>query len=95
MHESFAFSRWLDGQAKIGMYFVSKQEKVAEELLETELKQVVANYKFGVLYAKEGQTKEQDMFSNGVYHFTGHLASPISMLPHCQLADHRARQSGI
>jgi hypothetical protein len=38
---------------------------VAEELLDMELKQVVSNYKFGILYAKEGQYKETDMFSNG------------------------------
>lgn len=30
-----------------------------------ELKQVVSNFKFGILYAKDGQIKEQDMFSNG------------------------------
>ena len=33
-----------------------------------ELKQVVSNYKFGILYAKEGQYRETDMFSNGTYH---------------------------
>ena len=44
------------------------QEKVAEELLEMELKQVVSNYKFGILYAKEGQYRETDMFSNGTCH---------------------------
>ncbi len=32
-----------------------------------ELKQVVSNYKFGILYAKEGQTKENEMFANGTH----------------------------
>jgi hypothetical protein len=50
------------------------QEKVAEELLEMELKQVVSNYKFGILYAKEGQFRETDMFSNGTCHHRCHRA---------------------
>jgi RAP1 GTPase activating protein 1 len=48
----------------VNFYRLDPQEKVAEELLDMELKQVVSNYKFGILYAKEGQYKETDMFSN-------------------------------
>lgn len=49
---------------QVDFYRLDPQEKVAEELLEMELKQVVSNYKFGILYAKEGQYRETDMFSN-------------------------------
>lgn len=39
-------------------------DEFSNELLEMELRQVVSRYKFGVLYAKEGQVKETEMFSN-------------------------------
>ena len=39
--------------------------KVPGKLLELEFKQVVVNYKFGVLYAEGGQVAEEEMFSNG------------------------------
>lgn len=39
-------------------------DKLVEELLIIEKKHRVTSYKFGILYVKDGQTKEEDMFSN-------------------------------
>lgn len=41
------------------------EPKVPEKLIAIEEIQASKNLKFGVLYVKEGQTKEEDMFSNG------------------------------
>eukprot|EP01130_Rhizamoeba_saxonica_P006892 TRINITY_DN2765_c1_g1_i1.p1 TRINITY_DN2765_c1_g1~~TRINITY_DN2765_c1_g1_i1.p1 ORF type:complete len:557 (-),score=131.14 TRINITY_DN2765_c1_g1_i1:79-1542(-) len=41
-----------------------KSDKIIEELADLERKMVVNKLKFGVLYAKENQTAEEDMFSN-------------------------------
>ncbi len=38
-----------------------------EKLLHYEERNNVVHYKMGVLYAKEGQTEENDFFSNGIY----------------------------
>lgn len=41
--------------------------KLCEELIELEKKEIdlFAKYKFGILYVKDGQVNEEDMFSNG------------------------------
>lgn len=39
--------------------------RVARELLGIEDKQQIKGYKFGVLYCKAGQEKEDEMFGNG------------------------------
>jgi hypothetical protein len=41
-----------------------KEPQLVQDLLEMERKLLVKNYKFGVLYVKEGQDQENDMFSN-------------------------------
>lgn len=74
------------------------QEKVAEELLEMELKQVVSNYKFGILYAKEGQYRETDMFSNGTCHHRCHRARTLPKFPSADrvlLRAFRARERSV
>lgn len=38
---------------------------ISEKLLEFERQDIVNRYKFGLLYVREGQTNESDMFSNG------------------------------
>jgi len=42
-----------------------KREAFAKDMLQTEDRQKMKGYKFGVLYCKEGQTKEEEMFGNG------------------------------
>ena len=42
-----------------------KREAFAKDMLQTEDRQKMKGYKFGVLYCKEGQTKEDEMFGNG------------------------------
>ena len=39
--------------------------RVRDGLLEFSEKQIIKGFKFGVLYAREDQTKEDEMFSNG------------------------------
>lgn len=41
-----------------------KNSNVPSELLAMEERQVIRSYKFGLLYAKDGQTTEQEMFNN-------------------------------
>lgn len=41
-----------------------RDPELQRRLAEMELRQIVNNYKFGVLYAREGQTREEDMFAN-------------------------------
>eukprot|EP01122_Echinamoeba_exundans_P008326 TRINITY_DN2748_c0_g1_i10.p1 TRINITY_DN2748_c0_g1~~TRINITY_DN2748_c0_g1_i10.p1 ORF type:complete len:708 (-),score=79.82 TRINITY_DN2748_c0_g1_i10:1611-3734(-) len=41
-----------------------KQTSIVEDLIAFEEKQMVHAYKFGVLYCQEGQTREEEMFSN-------------------------------
>lgn len=42
-------------------------EPVNEQLLKMEKQMVVTQYKFGVFYAKEGQTTEDEFLNNGFY----------------------------
>jgi len=46
-------------------------KSLEKELLHMENRFLIKNYKFGIIYAKEGQTDERDMFSNehGSKHF--------------------------
>jgi hypothetical protein len=39
--------------------------QLALDLIDIETKDIVKRYKIGLLYVKEGQTVEDDMFSNG------------------------------
>jgi len=41
-----------------------KNKAISDDLLHFETRQLVSNYKVGVLYCKEGQVKEEDMFFN-------------------------------
>lgn len=41
-----------------------KDPKIVDELLKFEDREVVRNYKFGVVYVRDGQTKEEDIFAN-------------------------------
>ena len=42
-------------------------EPVNEQLLKMEKQMVVTQYKFGVFYAKEGQTTEDEFLNNGFF----------------------------
>lgn len=42
-----------------------KEPMLVNDLLEFEEKMMVKRYKFGVLYVKEGQEEENEMFGNG------------------------------
>lgn len=42
-----------------------KDPALNKELVEMERKLIPKNYKIGLLYVKQGQTKENDMFANG------------------------------
>jgi hypothetical protein len=42
-----------------------KDPMLCNDLLEMERKMISKNYKFGILYVKQGQTKENEMFANG------------------------------
>ncbi|KAL6077709.1 GTPase-activating Rap/Ran-GAP domain-like protein 3 [Balamuthia mandrillaris] len=55
---------WLNEVQNLRHLKGATNEAVNQDLLEMELRQVVCNYKFGILYAKEGQVREEDMFSN-------------------------------
>jgi hypothetical protein len=44
-----------------------KNPSIVEDLENFEVRQQIQSYKFGVLFCKEGQTKEEEMFSNGAY----------------------------
>merc|ERR1711916_23997 len=46
---------------------VTDDEKFERRLLKHEESELVTNYKFGLLYVKEGQTIEEDMFANDGY----------------------------
>jgi RAP1 GTPase activating protein 1 len=41
--------------------------ELTEKLIEYDKQLVVQRYKFGVLYCKEGQTDENEMYSNGTH----------------------------
>jgi len=43
-----------------------KDPLLVEDLLEFEEKMMVKRYKFGVLYVKDGQDEENEMFGNGI-----------------------------
>jgi hypothetical protein len=43
-----------------------------------ERKMIAKNYKFGILYVKEGQTKENEMFANGTHTSDLHLHLRLS-----------------
>ena len=45
-----------------------KDAKLVDELLKFEDREVIRNYKFGIVYVGEGQTKEEDIFANGTRH---------------------------
>lgn len=51
-----------------------KDAKLVDELLKFEDREVIRNYKFGIVYVGEGQTKEEDIFANGTrpIHFPDH-----------------------
>jgi len=44
-----------------------KDPALNTDLLDMERKMIAKNYKFGILYVKEGQTKENEMFANGTH----------------------------
>jgi hypothetical protein len=44
-----------------------KDSALNTDLLDMERKMIAKNYKFGILYVKEGQTKENEMFANGTH----------------------------
>jgi hypothetical protein len=46
---------------------IIKSPLIVDELLNFEARQQIQSYKFGVLFCKEGQTKEEEMFSNGSF----------------------------
>jgi len=39
--------------------------RIARELFQIEEKQKIKGLKFGILYCKQGQEKEEEMFGNG------------------------------
>jgi len=41
-----------------------KEPEIVPDLINFEESQITKNYKFGILYVKEGQTQEEDMFAN-------------------------------
>lgn len=43
-----------------------KDPALNQDLIELERKLIPRNYKIGLLYVKEGQTKENEMFANGM-----------------------------
>ena len=55
---------WFPGLAKV-KFFPIKDLSIEKALLKIEHNHVTYNYKFGVLYCKDGQTEENDMFANG------------------------------
>lgn len=44
-----------------------KDPSIVEDLKKFEECQLVKSYKFGILFCKEGQTREEEMFSNGSF----------------------------
>jgi hypothetical protein len=48
------------------MQLVNTNKQVLDSLAEFSEKQIIKGFKFGVLYAREDQTKEDEMFSNGM-----------------------------
>ncbi len=44
-----------------------KDPALNTDLLDMERKMIAKNYKFGILYVKDGQTKENEMFANGTH----------------------------
>ena len=58
---------WYPSLAKVKFYQV-KDLAIEKSLLKIERNHVTYNYKFGVLYCREGQVEENDMFSNGTQH---------------------------
>jgi hypothetical protein len=67
------------------------------DLLDMERKMIAKNYKFGILYVKEGQTKENEMFANGTHisdlHLHLHLHLSSSATP--QNKTQRATVRGV
>ena len=55
---------WYPSLAKVKFIQV-KDLAIEKSLLKIERNHVTYNYKFGILYCKDGQTDENDMFGNG------------------------------
>lgn len=43
-----------------------KNPEMSQELLKWEQRSVFKSYKFGILYCKEGQSTEEEIFGNGM-----------------------------
>eukprot|EP01114_Cavostelium_apophysatum_P018177 TRINITY_DN5569_c0_g1_i1.p1 TRINITY_DN5569_c0_g1~~TRINITY_DN5569_c0_g1_i1.p1 ORF type:complete len:397 (+),score=50.28 TRINITY_DN5569_c0_g1_i1:225-1415(+) len=61
-----------------------KKEEITKDLLYIEDRLLIRNYKFGVIYCKEGQVSENDMFSNRegsseFEHFLGLLGDKVRL----------------
>ena len=79
------------------LYLIEKEklEKFSRDLLDFENKSVIRGYKFGILYVKEGQTEENQFYSNfqnesAFYNeFLGWIGSNVV------LANHKGFRGGL
>ena len=55
--------------ANLKLVSKDKQSQLTQKLIAFEQQKVIKNFKFGVLFCKQGQKLEEEMFSNGIFIF--------------------------